>query len=236
MAVAKSYEKYKITEGPFEENKRMYVILENGKKVRWYTDSQRAAMDKKTVKPVCSDSFSHYKAFGFGPNNFITIFKGNKKIIDEWASPREEVRFATFLGWYVPCTYQITDLPDGVESVMLPWDMVKADDIHMREYDEISKIVENLTNIVTNNSTYQGIVGEWLDRNVTIKKNVPVDGHFGESRVHIMEDNDGNEYVWITASKNLEAGFKCVMHMKVKEHKEYNDVEQTVVYYCKMKE
>jgi hypothetical protein len=108
------------------------------------------------------------------------------------------------------------------------------ENLTMRDDAEVSKLIHELLDDLSK-SEYQGEVGDWLEREVTIKKNVPVDGRFGESRVHIMEDADGNEYVWITASKNLEVGYKCVMRMKVKEHKEYNGVKQTIVYYCKMK-
>ncbi len=53
--------------------------------------------------------------------------------------------------------------------------------------------------------------------------------------MHIMQDDEGNEYVWNTASKNIEVDSKILLRMKVKEHKEYNGVKQTIVYYCKMK-
>ena len=62
-----------------------------------------------------------------------------------------------------------------------------------------------------------------------------MDSQFGISHMHIMLDADGNEYVWTTASKSLEEGSTVHMRMKVKDHKEYKGVKQTIVYYCKIK-
>ena len=62
-----------------------------------------------------------------------------------------------------------------------------------------------------------------------------MDNQYGNSHMHIMEDTDENVYVWTTASKSLEVDTTVHMRMKVKDHKEYDGVKQTIVYYCKIK-
>lgn len=217
--------------------------------VRWYTDKQREALDRAAEKRAAAKEakiqerhfrFAARNAFGFGEAGFITLFKGDSTILNDWAHETNpcRARFNLLFGWFCPSKLEIVNLPAEITPVVLKWEDIHnlddPEDLTMRDEAEVRKIVHELLDDLSK-SEYQGEVGDWLEREVTIKKNVPVDGRFGESRVHIMEDSDGNEYVWITASKNLEVGFKCVMRMKVKEHKEYNDVKQTVVYYCKMK-
>lgn len=217
--------------------------------VRWYTDKQREALDRAAEKRAAAKEakiqerhfrFAARNAFGFGEAGFITLFKGDSTILNEWAHETDpcRARYNTLFGWFCPSKLEIVNLPAEITPIVLKWDDVRnlndPENLTMRDDAEVSKLIHELLDDLSK-SEYQGEVGDWLERKVTIKKNVPVDGRFGESRVHIMEDADGNEYVWITASKNLEVGYKCVMHMKVKEHKEYNGVKQTVVYYCKMK-
>jgi len=219
------------------------------KEVRWYTDKQREALDRAAEKRAAAKAvkveerrvkFAARNAFGFGEAGFITLFKGDSTILNDWAHETNpcRARFNLLFGWFCPSKLEIVNLPAEITPIVLKWEDIHnsddPEDLTMRDEAEVRKIVHELLDDLSK-SEYQGEVGDWLEREVTIKKNVPVDGRFGESRVHIMEDSDGNEYVWITASKNLEVGFKCVMRMKVKEHKEYNDVKQTVVYYCKMK-
>ncbi len=219
------------------------------KEVRWYTDKQREALDRAAEKRAAAKAvkveerrvkFAARNAFGFGEAGFITLFKGDSTILNDWAHETNpcRARFNLLFGWFCPSKLEIVNLPAEITPVVLKWEDIHnpddPEDLTMRDEAEVRKLIHELLDDLSK-SEYQGEVGDWLEREITIKKNVPVDGRFGESRVHIMEDADGNEYVWITASKNLEVGYKCVMRMKVKEHKEYNGVKQTVVYYCKMK-
>ena len=53
----------------------------------------------------------------------------------------------------------------------------------------------------------------------------------------LMEDEDGNVFVWNTKSRNADdypEETRWTVRGKVKEHKEYNGVKQTVLTYCKM--
>lgn len=50
MPTARTYDRYSLDGEPFKENGRMYVyvMMPNGnKKVRWYTEAERAAQDRK---------------------------------------------------------------------------------------------------------------------------------------------------------------------------------------------
>ena len=77
-----------------------------------------------------------------------------------------------------------------------------------------------------------GEVGERLELWLTIKKTVQMEGYYGYSTMHIMEDEDENIFVWTTNSKHLEEG--AYVHMKgtVKDHKTYRNKAQTILTRC----
>ena len=279
MAVAKSYENYQISGEPYDRDGKKYVIVignckrcggsghysmnamgdstcyrcgGSGKErmeVRWYTDSQRASMDKAAERRAAVKKeqnhikFAARNAFGFFDNGYITIFKGDIHILNEWAHETYpcRARYANHLGWYVPSNKEVENLPDGITPIKLTWDEVRdendPENLNMKDYDEVKKYIDKLLygEKQVSKSEYQGTIGDWIIREVIVKKNIEVESRYGLSHMHIMEDNDGNVYVWNTASKNIEVNTALTMRMKVKDHKEYQDTKQTIVYYCKEK-
>lgn len=279
MAVAKSYENYKIMGEPYSHDGKMYVIVQcpckrcggsghysmnamgdttcyrcNGigkenTEVRWYTDKQREALDRAAEKRQAAAKvkqeerrikFAARNAFGFGQAGFITLIWGNNDEIQEWRTelPMHTVLYNNFFGWYIPAEKTPDLIPERFSSKRLDWSKVRdetdEEDLSMRDPESVRKYVYTLEHGV-NKSEYQGEKDTWLEKEVTIKKNVALSGQYGDSHMHIMEDADENVYVWTTASKDLEVGSTVHMRMKVKDHKEYNGVKQTVVYYCKIK-
>ena len=222
----------------------------NGKKyetlvVRWYTDAQRTAMDraaekrKNAVKEENHYKFSARIAFGFGEEGYITIVWGDNEAIKEWRMdlPQYSVWYNTIFGWYIPSKNNI-DVPEQFHTYKLMWDEVRdpadTESLQMKPNDIVTAYVEQVTiGSVESPSKYQGTVNEWLEKEVTIKQNIEVESHYGMSHMHIMEDNEQNVYIWTTSSKNIAVGTIIKLKMKVKEHKEYKGVQQTIVYYCK---
>lgn len=277
MAVAKSYENFEIKGEPFSENGKMYVIVShpcprcggsgnysynpmngstcfrcNGrgredKKVRWYSEAQRATMDhaaaKRTIvqeekKEVNRIKFAARNAFGFGEQGFITVFKGDQNVLNDWAHETNpcRARYNTIFGWFCPARLPIENLPEGIQPIRVDWNDVRdesdSENLMMRDSEEVAKYIKRLTTDAST-STYQGEIGTWIEREITVMKNAAVENRFGGAHIHIMHDNDGNEYVWSTGSKNIAEGTKMKMKMKVKDHNEREGVCQTIVYYCK---
>lgn len=281
MAVAKSYEGYKIMGEPYSRDGKMYVIVQSACKrcggsghysmnasgdttcyrchgigkenleVRWYTDSQRASMDKAAEKRAANRvvkaeerriKFAAHNAFGFGDENYIMLIYGKNDEIKEWRDslPRHTIFYNEIFGWYIP-SENTTDLviPEEIKSVRLDWEKVRdqndKENFTMIDNGEVKKIVDSLTS-EPSKSEWQGKEGEWLPiTEVTVTKNIVLDGYYGTSHMHILHDKDENEYVWTTSSKSIEEGSIINLQMKVKEHKEYKGVKQTIVYYCKIK-
>ena len=284
MAVAKSYENMKMVGEPFLADGNMFVkvfgkcprcggsghysynqidgtlcygCMGSGKKtltVRWYTDAERARMDRAAEKRAEAKAvkvetrrvkMAARNAFGFGEQGFITLYKGDADVISNYFKSftiddagHRAAWFNLTFKWYTPSKMDVPeDLPEGVEAVRLDWDEVKdpedEEGLAMKDNDFVTAYVNTL--IKTDSvSEYQGNVGDMLVREVTIKKNLDFSSRFGVTHMHIMVDADQNVYVWNSSSKNIAAGKTVTLKMKVKEHKEYNGTKQTVVYYCKL--
>ena len=228
---------------------RCHGIGKENIEVRWYTDKQREALDRAAEKRQAAAKvkqeerrikFAARNAFGFGEQGFITLIWGDNTVIKDWRDtlPIHTVLYNNVFGWYIPSEKTVDTIPENVESKRLNWvdikDETDVEDLSMKDHAIVRKYVEEYKYGVSK-SEYQGEKDEWLERDVTIKKNIPLDTRYGSSNMHIMEDADGNVYVWTTASKSIEENSTIHIKMKVKEHKEYDGVKQTIVYYCKIK-
>ena len=242
MPTARSYDKYSLDGEPFKENGRMYiyVMTPNGnKKVRWYTEAERAAQDRKAgIESQKNDimNFNARHAFGFGEKGYITIYKGDPQLIERWAeNDRTNIWYNLTFKYYTPSKFPTPEVLNGIEPIQLKWEQVMDHDDRMRPHEEITKLVDNIIGVHAQPSTsvYQGQENEWLEKELTIRENTTVENHFGEKHIHYMCDSEGNTYVWETGTKNFEVGMDVTLKMKVKAHKEINGEQCTVVWYCK---
>ena len=236
MAVARSYENYKIVSPIFDKNGKPYVKVltpKGEKEVRWYTDSQRASMNRTVSKPTTE--FNARKGFGFGEDGYILILRGN---VEKWKEtlPLFTILYNTIFEWYIPSKNLPINIPDDVQSYRLNWSEICCEDnFTVKDYDEIRKYIHTLIySKKESKSNFQGSINEWLELDVTIIENIVSTTKYGESHTHVMEDPNKNVYIWSTNSKNLEQGKTFHIKMKVKEHKETEGIKQTVVWYCKI--
>ena len=221
--------------------------------VRWYTDKERAAQDRAAerraekaaeAKEARRVKFAARNAFGFGELGFITLYKGDLQVISEYfksftidEAGHRAAWYNTIFHWYTPSKMDVPEnLPEGVEAVRLDWDAVRdesdEENLQMKDNEFVEAYVNSLIS-EPSKSEYQGNVGEWMIKTVTVTKNVTLNSRYGESHMHILEDEDGNVYVWTTGSKNIEADRVITLKMKVKDHKDYKGTKQTIVWYCK---
>lgn len=223
-------------------------------KVRWYTDSQRESMDRAAEKRAVKAAekkeerrirWSDRNKFGFGEAGFITLYKGNMDIISDYfksftvdEAGHRAAWYSPIFHWYTPSNMSVpTDLPEGVETVRLEWDAVRdesdEENLRMVETKDLESIITKLI-CEPSPSRYQGKIGEWLECEVTVQKNIALyGGYYSASNMYILTDGT-NIYVW-TTSKQLEEGATFNLRMKVKDHREYKGEQQTVVYYCRIK-
>lgn len=226
MSVAPSYQNLQRISEVFEENGKEYilVLLKSGKQkqVRWYPEkNEQLAFDAR-------------HAFGFDEAGYITLFKGDIEEVEKWAYETDpcRARYNLLFGWFLPSRLPLENLPPTIIPVRLTWKEISENNV-IKDDNFIMSYIKNLL-YEKNESVYQGQVNEWLERDVTVIKNVTTTTHYGETHIHTFIDNNKNIYVWMTATKNLEEGQHLRMRMKVKEHKEVQNIQQTIVYYCKV--
>ena len=239
MAVAKTYAKMEISGEPFMENKRMYVnvITTKGlKKVRWYSDAEYRRMYPNEVNENDKHDIMDFNArhvFGFGNAGYITIYMGNEILIQEFVENHHEFfrRNLTF-GYYTPSHISVCTLPDDIKPIRLMWEEVMDHDDRMKPHPEVQKIVAAKLGTL-NHSKYQGVVNEWLQKTVKVTKKTSKESHYGTKHTYTLEDPESNTYIWETGARDFVCDQTISLKMKVKEHKEIDGNEVTVVWYCK---
>jgi hypothetical protein len=88
------------------------------------------------------------------------------------------------------------------------------------------------------NSTHQGEVGERLELTLTVTKrlDIEIDAYHGRGgevlKVHVMQDGNGNVYVWKTTSKKLAEHETYRLRGTVKSHDDYKGIPQTTLTRC----
>lgn len=78
-------------------------------------------------------------------------------------------------------------------------------------------------------SEYVGEVGERSNFSAVVKRIAYFETQYGSSAAVTLADNEGNELMLFTTASFPDIGVPFTFAAKVKEHKEYNDVKQTVL-------
>lgn len=237
--VAKSYQALEVVGDVYTSKGRQYVQVRTKtgvlKQVRWYTDKEYAKMYPDEVKATSQDGNPYFKTqkeiLGFD-KGYITIFKGNT-FEDKEYFKLSSARYTRFWGWYFVSTEELPeDIPDDVEPIQLPWELVGNEDGTLKSEAEVTAAVESLV-YEPDESEYQGEVGDKIEAIVTVEKAIPLDGYYGPSTMHIFRDYDGNCYVWTTAARSWEAGTEHHIAGTIKELKQYKGTKQTVLTRCR---
>lgn len=237
MAVAKSFQALEIVTEPYLVNGRLYVKVKNAttgalRQVRWYSEVEYAKMYPNEKKKPAEDPYykSQKDLLGF-KEGFITIFKGNTYDHKEWFK-EHGATYRKLWGWGIASTDEVpAELPEGVEAIRLEWSAIGAEGDVLKPDHLVKEHIESLM-YDEGNSEFQGAVGERLQVRVKVLKALALDGYYGPSTMHIMQDEYENVYVWTTASKSWSEGSEHVIRGTVKEHKTYRNVKQTVLTRC----
>ena len=212
MAVAKSYQEWATYGEPFEENKKMYVVVVTPKgahkKVRWYTDAEYAKMysqDGIAADTLGKKIRTTKEVLGFS-KGYITIFKGDTYSLLEWFQ-ESTARYHKFFGWYFISEEELPEIPAGVTPIQLKWeDVAFADEDQLRPESQIKEHIDSLM-YDPSPSEWQGEVGDRITRYLTVTKVTELpNGYYGPSTFYLFADEEGNEYTWTTAARKLELG------------------------------
>lgn len=233
--VAKSYQKLEIVKEPYEVNGKLYVKVKlgngNEKQVRWYSAQEYA---KYYGEPVDHSNDPYYKSqkeiLGF-VNGYITIFKGNTYDNKEWFKSIGAV-YRKFWGWGLASDIELPEeMPEGITPIRLEWSAVGANDEVLKNDEQVKAAVDALT-CEPSFSDFVGEVGDKVEVELVVKKAVALNGYYGPSTMHIMEDANQNVYVWTTAAKSWSEGTVHQVRGTIKDHKMYKNVKQTILTRC----
>lgn len=241
--VAKSYSDWVRESDPFEDNKKMYVKVRNPKggvkTVRAYNEKEyKKLYGEPAVSPVLSISEPMVvvntgaprvkEILGF-QNGYIWIFKGDLDMAEYWFSKMPECRYHVIFGWYIVSQEEIpSNIPSCIQPVKLEWEKVGNADGTLLPKATIEQALEELI-YGAHPSTHQGIIGERLERSVTLIDIVDMgETQYGSNRMYIFEDNDSNVYTWKTGvTKDWEITHNVNLRGTVKEHEVYKGVKRT---------
>ena len=125
MPVAKTFENYPLLCEPYIVHNHQYVKIEiNGRptEVRFYNDEEYARM-----YPEYSPLINPKIALGFN-NGDITLLLGDTSLYEDWLK-NSVARYNKTFGWYVASMDSMpNNLPPGITTQRLSWNMVCNDD------------------------------------------------------------------------------------------------------------
>lgn len=239
MPVAKSFQSFEMLTEPYIVSGKQYVKVRNPKtgterQVRWYSDSEFAKLYPE-MKPMVQAQDAFYKpqkeVLGF-TKGYITIFKGDTYAHIDWFRA-SIARYAKWWGWYIISTEEIpNDLPDGLEPIQLPWDIVGNDDGKLKPEHLVKEAVESII-YDASESECVGSIGERLELYLTVERIIKLDNNYGRSTMFKFYDDCGNCFIWITATQ---PGFNIgdQIHIKgtVKNHNKFKNEHQTILTRC----
>ena len=225
MRVAKNYQKYPVIGEPYEAHGHWYTKINlNGQltEVRLYNDEEYEKMyPSNLIRPR--------EALGFD-GGYITLITGKTATLKDWLQ-NTGARFHKIFGWYFPSSDPIPEIiPEGVKLIQLDWDKVSNNQF-LKPDMELEEVMSGLL-YGASASTFIGEIGDRITLEATIKKVVEFDSKFGKTRVHIMEDDAGNIYTWVTNTKSLIENQKYKVTATVKAHEIYHGERQNVLTRC----
>ena len=172
----------------------------------------------------------------FQNSGYIIIFKGNtydcKDRLKELGC-----KYNSTFGWYlageiVENSDVLDNIPKSLSPIKIKWTDISEND-EIKDTNEIVAFVDNLLYDKTA-SEYQGSIGERLDLQIVVIKNLPFEGKYGRTIVHTFEDLKGNHYTWFTSSKSLPVGNSYHIKGTVKSYDCYHNDKTTVLTRCRI--
>ena len=233
--VAKSYQNFEIITEPYNVDGRMYVDVKSPKgvtkRVRWYTDAQYAKMYPGEVD-VVKKLKTLKEINGFSTGSIVIFYGENTYDNKEWFK-EQGARYNNYFGWYMPDGKEFDEnLPEGTKTAVVNWTDVAVSDDKFKPEKQIKDFVDSLI-YEPDESEFYGEVGERVRGiEVTVEKNITLEGYYGTSHMHIMKDEAGHKFVWTTTSKDWREGEVKKINGTIKEHSLYKNSKQTVLTRC----
>ena len=129
-----------------------------------------------------------------------------------------------------------TEKIEGVELLQVVTTDIISDTLEL-EYDA-TKIALAIQKHNTENSSHVGTVGEKIEQEVTLSKELYFRTNYGyntRTYMYIMKNAQGNTLVWKTSkSLDVNEGEKFIITGTIKGHDTYDGIKQTILTRCKI--
>lgn len=87
----------------------------------------------------------------------------------------------------------------------------------------------------SNLNEFYGNIKDKIEIEVTLINKYEFYTQYGESKLYVFNDNEGRTFTWFSGTyQKVEKGDKLKIKATIKEHKEYNGINQTVLTRCKL--
>jgi len=232
----------------FKCNGSGYAPHEYTEKSEDRLERERAMNQAKLIAQSDERNAKFYKNNGFNENGKTYVVLGNTYAIKDELKELG-AKFDYIMGWKLP---EDNEAYDTIEVDIN--EVATFNDngwLIFKDSDEINSIIEKKKKEFENAhrnpddkiSEYVGNVGDKITVDVTIKRIADFETHFtyrGETQwIYKFEDDDGNIYLWKTASgldkkvgNHLEPmveGESCKITGTIKDHKEYKGEKETIL-------
>lgn len=243
--VAKSYQEWEKVSDEYEVAGRRYVKVRSPKgaikQVRVYSEveyrkmypAQAPSLQNGESRPSANSPVVK-NILGF-QNGYIWIFKGDLDMAEYWFRQTRACRYHCQIGWYIVSTETVPfDIPSCIQSIQLPWELIGNEDGTLKRKTDIENALYKIRADKESKSTFQGQVGQRLEVSIKVDKVIDLEtNQYGSANhIHIFIDEKENIYVWNTASRRLNEGDNLRIRGTVKEHKNYQGVQQTIFTRC----
>lgn len=233
--VAPSYQSIGFTGEPYTVNGKQYVMLNNGRRARWYDEAEfRKAFPKASMKEneLGYDVSTLHNVLGFGERDFIYILKGDTYPHKDYIYEKGG-RYHKIFGWYFIEGIEVPELPEEIEIIKLPWELVTSDGQAIKPDDELREVIENLM-YPTSVGEFIGNIGDRLVFDLTVIETHNVENFYGKTTIHHFKDERGNYFIWTTASQHWEVGdhFRVkgtVKTQEIQKGKKINIINRCVI-------
>jgi hypothetical protein len=126
-------------------------------------------------------------------------------------------------------------LPDNLDEIRLPWELVGNADGSLKSKEEIKLAVDSLK-VRDSASVWIAEPGDRIERVITVVKNETKDnwagGKLRSNTEHTFEDAEGNLFFWKTQARNWGEGTTHRVRATVKENTLIDGQKITVLTRC----
>lgn len=215
------------------------------KTVRAYTEKEMMALERAKERRVANAAVGVTERFkesnGFNSEDKTYVYVGNTYACKD-SLKAAGAKYNPDLGWHSP---QIIDIPDDCK--MYEVDFNDLYNVNEKGFCQSKINIKNYVKQLSDEAfppeekpeasgEFLGEIGDRLRNiNVTVSAVRSTETMYGTMNIYSFKDENSNTLVWMTSSfQDIEPGQKYILSGTVKEHKVFNNINQTQLSRCRL--